>query len=120
MGVVALDHINIATPKLEETRAFYCEVLGFKEGYRPGFATPGHWLYVGDKPIVHLQVAGIDHGDGGAVRHFAFEVEDLDGLVARLEQSGTLYRRTQTPDGVFEQIFFTDPSGAHVELSQRA
>ena len=35
MSVLTLDHVNIATDKLAETRAFFIDVLGLTEGPRP-------------------------------------------------------------------------------------
>ena len=53
-----IDHVNIATEKLQETRDFFVEVLGLEEGWRPeAFGFQGHWLYAGGRPIVHLQQA---------------------------------------------------------------
>jgi catechol 2,3-dioxygenase-like lactoylglutathione lyase family enzyme len=52
--ILDLDHINIATDRLAETRAFFVEVLGLTERWRPDFPFDGHWLYAGDKPVVHL------------------------------------------------------------------
>jgi len=119
MAVTGLDHVNIATAKLEETRAFYRDVLGLTEGYRPGFTAPGYWLYAGGRPIIHLQGAPEGEGDGGAVRHFALNVASLPDAAARLDAAGVGYRLTQTPDGVFDQAFFRDPSRAWVELISR-
>ena len=42
---LGLDHINIATPRLAESRDFYVEVLGLQEGPRPPFEFDGYWLY---------------------------------------------------------------------------
>ena len=58
MGLLGLDHFSLRTRKLEETRAFFVEVLGLKEGRRPPFKFPGAWLYVAGQPVVH--VIGID------------------------------------------------------------
>ena len=49
-----LDHYTLRTRKPEETVRFYTEYLGLKEGWRPGFNFPGHWLYIGDIPTVHI------------------------------------------------------------------
>ena len=43
MTVYGIDHVNIATRKLAETRAFYVDVLGLVEGERPDFPFAGHW-----------------------------------------------------------------------------
>jgi len=116
MSILSLDHVNIATAQLKETRDFYCDVLGLTEGYRPAFAVAGYWLYVDDQPIVHLQQASDDEGRLGPVRHFALCVASLDEVTKLLDRADVAYRRTQTPDGVFEQVFLRDPSGAQLEL----
>lgn len=120
MGVVALDHVNIATAKLENTRAFYCNILGLIDGPRPSFSVEGHWLYAGDRAIVHLQRAPPDSDAVSAIRHFALAVDDLAPILTKLDTAGVGYRRTTTPDGVFDQVFMTDPGGALVELICRA
>ncbi len=40
MAISSLDHINIRTAELEQTRAFFREVLGLTEGWRPPFPIP--------------------------------------------------------------------------------
>lgn len=116
MVVVALDHISIATAKLEDTCAFYCDVLGFRKGYRPNFGIAGYWLYVGDGSIVHLQQADEEEHAIGTVRHFALRVSNLEDCRRRLDECGVAYRLAQTPDGALDQIFLRDPSGAQLEL----
>lgn len=119
MTILHLDHVNIVTAELQKTRAFYCDVIGLVEGYRPGFRVTGHWLYAGDRPVVHLQ-AGAAGASTGAVAHFALAVADFHEMTARLDAAGVAYRLTRTPDGVFDQAFVEDPSGAVLELIARA
>ena len=57
MTIRGIDHINIATTKLKETRDFYVDVLGLTEGERPPFDFEGHWLYAEGFPIVHMQLS---------------------------------------------------------------
>ena len=54
MAIRGIDHINIGTHRLEETRAFFRDVLGLTEGWRPDFPFGGAWLYAGDGAVVHL------------------------------------------------------------------
>ena len=54
MPLNALNHFTIRTADLERTKAFYCDILGLPEGYRPPLGFPGYWLYCGDVPTVHL------------------------------------------------------------------
>ena len=119
MSIRHVDHINIATRKLEETRAFFVDVLGLKEGYRPPFDFPGYWLYAGDAAVVHMQLASQDVGpsDASALNHFAFDVDDLDSLLARLDGHGVPYRAVGVPGTEIRQAFLHDPNGVRVELN---
>jgi catechol 2,3-dioxygenase-like lactoylglutathione lyase family enzyme len=54
MSLRRLDHINISTTKPEETRDFFVKLFDLKEGARPDFAFPGHWLYLGQQAVVHI------------------------------------------------------------------
>ena len=120
MSIRLVDHINIATPRLEETRAFFVDVLGLTEGYRPDFAFPGYWLYAGERAVVHLQVSDgpVGPSRSSALNHFAFDVADLDALAARLDAHGVAYRAVTVPGTEIRQAFFEDPNGVRVELNQ--
>jgi catechol 2,3-dioxygenase-like lactoylglutathione lyase family enzyme len=114
-----LHHVSRQTRKLDETRRFYVDVLGFRElSSRPNFPFRGAWLY-GSGIQIHL----IDepyHEAGGAPNprenHIAFLIEDLDAAEATLKEHGISYIRQQARDGRSEQIFFRDPEGWMVEL----
>jgi len=114
-----IDHVNIATEKLAETRDFFVEVLGLAEGPRPDFAFEGHWLYADGRAIVHLQRARGPAGPSSlsALNHAAFEVGDIDAVAARLDARGVTYRMTQVPGAPVRQIFLEDPNGVLVELN---
>ena len=114
-----VDHINIATRKLAETRAFYVDALGLHEGPRPPFASPGYWLYAGDRPVVHMQEAAgpVLASDASALNHAAFLVDDMDAALARLGQQGVPYELTTIPGTMARQAFFRDPNGVRLELN---
>ena len=57
MPLNKLDHCSVRTLKLEETKICF-EALGLTDSERPPFPFPGHWLYAGPDPVVHL--VGID------------------------------------------------------------
>jgi catechol 2,3-dioxygenase-like lactoylglutathione lyase family enzyme len=73
VAVTGLDHINISTANLEETQAFFVEVLGLEVGWRPAFGFPGAWLYSDGKDLVHLvEVAAKPAPSrGSALDHYA-------------------------------------------------
>jgi len=54
MALEALDHYTIHCADMIVTRDFYRDVLGLSEGFRPQLGFAGHWLYCGDKAVVHL------------------------------------------------------------------
>jgi len=54
MSLQGMNHFTVLSDNLEETRKFYCDLLGFEEGPRPNFRFPGYWLYVGDQPILYV------------------------------------------------------------------
>jgi catechol 2,3-dioxygenase-like lactoylglutathione lyase family enzyme len=120
--MIRVDHINIATENLAETRAFFIDVLGLEEGPRPDFNFPGHWLYGGGRPIVHLQQAkrAVAPSRGSALNHAAFEVADLGPFAAKLDQRGIAYRTYQLPGAPMRQLFFEDPNGVMLELNAPA
>src|SRR5205814_255977 len=63
MPLTELNHYFVRANDLEQTRRFYCDVLGFEEMPRPDFPFPGHWLGVGGKVQVHMGPHGIEHAD---------------------------------------------------------
>jgi catechol 2,3-dioxygenase-like lactoylglutathione lyase family enzyme len=121
MAIRGIDHINIGTSRLEETRAFFRDVLGLKEGWRPDFPFGGAWLYAGDGAIVHL--VELDEAKRpsaeAALDHFAFRIDDYEGTVRRLEAAGVAFRPIDIPDTPIRQIFIRDLNGVNIELNYR-
>jgi len=118
MTIKGLNHINIRTADLSRCKAFYCGLLGLKEGYRPPFDSPGAWLYAGKAPLVHLNTGSKQvENHGGAIDHYAFSVKGFDKIIKRLEEASIPFRTFQVPDNPTRQIFVEDPDGVTVELN---
>lgn len=114
-----LDHINIATDRLAETRAFFVEVLGMTERWRPEFPFDGCWLYVGDRPLVHLmarETPGVGC-EAAALSHVAFAIDDIGAMAARLTELGVAFREIGAPGTPIRQLFLSDPNGVVIELN---
>jgi catechol 2,3-dioxygenase-like lactoylglutathione lyase family enzyme len=45
MSVTTMNHFTVLSDDLEATRRFYCDLFGFRVGWRPPFQFPGWWLY---------------------------------------------------------------------------
>ncbi len=118
-----LDHVNINTPRLKETRSFYVEALGLEVIPRPDMPgvemPPGCWLGQNGRDFVHLMTMNPKEG-AGPVDHFALVIDDFEATRARLEQRNVPFREWSERDGSFKQIFVQDPNGVMVELNWRA
>jgi len=116
--------IRVLPQELRAVREFYVEVLGLVEGRRPDFDFPGHWLYIGDDPIVHL--AGNSPADEspidadastGKFNHVAFECKGLVAMREHLGRLGIRYSEAPVPGFPLTQVFLRDPAGIMVELT---
>lgn len=137
MTITKLAHYAIRTTDLEASRRFYCDILGFREGFRPAFKFPGHWLYLGGDEkefgVVHLIGIDRDAPEGlveylgnkdeeslrgsGAVDHIAFLASDLRAMRVTFDREGIAFRERTVPDLGLHQVFLEDPSGMTVELN---
>lgn len=145
-----VDHINIVVSDLERSVQFYTRLLGLTETKRAHLT--GDWIetIVGLKGVV-ADVVFVQPLEGGprieliqylspqgesfpehsrpnthGLRHIAFQVEDMDGLRARLETAGVHFfgPPVQVPGGVVEHddghkslCYFLDPDGVLLELA---
>jgi catechol 2,3-dioxygenase-like lactoylglutathione lyase family enzyme len=140
MAIQTLAHYSVRTTRLEASRHFYVDVLGFREGFRPPFDFPGLWLYKGDDEAQYgvVHIIGIDpdapqglveylgdkseaslHGSA-AIDHLAFLATDLPDMRRRLQQAGLAFRERTVPSIGLHQLFVEDPSGVTIELNYPA
>jgi len=124
-----LDHINIRTARLDESIAFYRDVLGLRM-VPPPMCTDMHaaaWGRNGaDQAVIHLVAADREIAGGGAVRgaaqrgmidHFALRCADRAAHIARLQDSGLPFDQADVPAIGMHLIFVRDPNGILVELA---
>ena len=123
--MAALDHLLVLTDDIDATRDFWCEALALEVGERPPLEFPGYWLYGGGAPCVHVaeRTAYEMHSERigiaaapGPVEHVAFDADDYDGVVARIERGGIDAARNAVP-GVMRQLFVEDPNGVKIEIN---
>ena len=121
MKVKYLDHFNIRAPKgkLEDVKNFYMEVLGFTEGFRPNFNSPGQWLYAGDKAILHLSEDDMRKTPKGEdfLDHIALRCVGVNEFVKKFNDRGISFMTARIPEIDLVQLFFNDPSGTLIELN---
>jgi catechol 2,3-dioxygenase-like lactoylglutathione lyase family enzyme len=112
--VITLDHINIRATDIEAVRDFLVDLVDLVDGPRPEFDFPGYWLYLGDRPVVHL--APFDgNPDGGWVDHVAFAGFEFAATRERLDRKGYTYGVGGIPGGP-RQLFVFGPEGLKIEM----
>jgi glyoxylase I family protein len=125
-----IQHVGLVVADLGRSRRFYADALGLEEVPRPpNFTFDGAWFRFGGTEIHLLSDAHATGGAGqpdpgvgaerGMTHHLAFEVDDLDGVRARLAEHGVGLEGGPMPRGDgYEQVFFRDPDGHVLELFQ--
>jgi catechol 2,3-dioxygenase-like lactoylglutathione lyase family enzyme len=131
MPLMKLEHLLLLTDDIEATRDFYRDALGLSEGERPPLEFPGYWLYLEGVPCIHvaeraafeahsrrLGIPASPEAEGtGAVDHLAFNGDDYEEALARLERNG-LEAASHTVPGVgLRQLFLEDPNGVKLEIN---
>jgi len=121
MSISGLNHYTIrcAPGDLPELVDFYTRILPLEGGDRPTMPRPGHWLYAGGAPIVHLY-ASLDErhwGPTGGLDHISFRAHALDATRARLHELGVAFDEFPLPGTAIHQIFLRYPTGLKIELT---
>ncbi len=116
---LAVNHLARTTRRLDESRAFYRDLLGFKEINRPGFNFRGAWLYKHGLQS-HLIVDDSAPEAKGEIStradHLALHVDDIAEVERLLEQQGVAFRKNYVAERDLTQLFFHDPDGHHIEV----
>ena len=123
MKIDSLNHINIRTMQMEETKDWYCDVLGLEIGFRPPFDEHGYWLYTGDVAIVHLSYSEdgkprrtVAEAMGEGLDHIGLFGTGYHDMLARLERLSIKHDKRLVGGGKIAQVFLYDPNGVLVEL----
>lgn len=115
----AVNHVGLVTRRLEDSRRFYREVLGFREVARPNFDFPGAWLY-NYGLMIHLIQNELAPDPDGEIQtrgnHLALHADDLAAVERLLGEHGVAFRKNMIVDRGIRQIFFRDPDGHHIEV----
>ncbi|MGM4908269.1 VOC family protein [Rhizobium sp. 768_B6_N1_8] len=115
-----LDHVTIDTRNAPVMISFLESILGVKEGYRPPFPTSGHWLYLDDKPVIHLSLTSRTADfPPGILNHVAFSLFEFEPALARIKASGYRYEYLDIPDTELGQVFVYGPEGVKIELQYK-
>ena len=153
MGIQAVSHIAVGVRDMDAALGFYRDVLGLRvtadkieefaqgPGQEPAKRRAVYLRWV-DGPhasfvVLDQQLTHDIKGEPAQLfqmgcHHFAFWVDDLDEVMARVRDSGvtvvmggdgpgadtTMYG--EPPGGLVRSVFLRDPEGNYVQLDQRA
>lgn len=121
MSRLRLHHVNIVVRpgQTDEVAAFYTEVLGLRLTAKPteGTSAGGAWFDIDDHTQMHIseRADAVMHDD----MHFALVVDDFDGVLGRLADSGAEWREQPNLFGG-RRGSTRDPVGNRIELLERA
>jgi catechol 2,3-dioxygenase-like lactoylglutathione lyase family enzyme len=120
-----IDHVEIVPKNIDETIAFYTDILGFKIKERNKMNMPGlteiSYLTLGDTMIELLAFnnpAPAPEGPTLGYRIMAIEVEDMDKAIEFLKSKGVQISRPPMNLGKSKRAEMKDPSGFTIELRQ--
>ncbi len=119
MAVDGLLHINIRCADVAATRDFYLRALGLTVGARPPFESTGYWLYLNERPIMHIVQRKAEetvHGGSGNLDHVAFHGVDFSATREALRAAGITFREVAASINGSPQIFVHDPNGIKIEI----
>ncbi len=119
MGIVGIDHVQLAMPEGRESQAvaFYVGLLGFTQVTKPpALAARGGCWFETPTAKVHL---GVEQDFRPARKaHPALLVDDLEALADRLSSAGIEVREENGIEGHLQR-YVDDPFGNRIELLQR-
>jgi catechol 2,3-dioxygenase-like lactoylglutathione lyase family enzyme len=118
MGVLGLDHIQLAIPAggEDEMRKFFVGLLDMQEVAKPANLSPEGCWFEGGSLRLHV---GVDPLFRPATKaHPALLVDDLAGFRRRLADAGVAIQETSAIEG-YDRVFICDPFGNRIELMER-
>src|SRR5687767_13631464 len=118
--ILSIDHVQIAMPAGEEekARAFYVNLLGFTEIPKPPeLAKRGGAWFQSANIQIHL---GVEPDFRPARKaHPAFLVNNLDTLLAEIQNAGFEVDTSQPPLDGYRRAHVFDPFGNRIELMEK-
>lgn len=134
MQIKRIDHIGIAVPDIQDALTFFESALGMSLDHiseEEGGRTHVAFLPVGESDVELVSPQDTDSGlakfiakRGEGIHHICFEVDDLEGILARLKDKGTqLIDETPRVNASGMRYAFIHPKSAHgvlIELYQKA
>ena len=118
--ITNLNHLTLAVTNIDQSFAFYRDVLRLKPLVKWGHGTEsgGAYFLVGAEPNALWLCLNVDHNRSPSpcYTHYAFSVstDDFEKMATCIIESGALLFKDNTSPG--ESLYFEDPDGHKLEI----
>ncbi len=123
-----LEHINLVIRDIPTALKFYQAAFPHWKvrggGENEWYGMPRNWIHFGDD---YNYISFSDHGESDnrnlkgsqvGLTHFAYRVDNISALIARLEFAGFEIAINGSQDSTQKSVYFIDPDGFEVEFVQ--
>jgi catechol 2,3-dioxygenase-like lactoylglutathione lyase family enzyme len=118
-GIVALNHVAISVPNLNDAVTYYTKTMGFPEAFR-SVDDKGNvalvYVQISKNTFIELQPANPQRPPG--ISHFGLHVENMQAATAMFKQRGAKVDpiRVSPTKAILSNV--TDPNGVRMELAE--
>jgi catechol 2,3-dioxygenase-like lactoylglutathione lyase family enzyme len=117
-----LNHVQIAVPNLEQSLAFYRNVLGFEVAFRlptPADGRPAT-AFVQISRDTFLEVAQAAANAPPGISHVGLQTDDLSATVAQMRRAGVTLDDPRPTNGIGSRLATVyDPHGIRLEINEQ-
>ena len=118
-----LAHTMLRIKNIDQSLDFYCGFLGMKEKRRKDLGDEATLIFLSDENENYFLELTYNKDDrdysiGNQFGHIAFHVDNLEEIVAEVEQRKWWYRKSK-PTSSSKYIFIKDPNGYDIEILEK-
>ena len=117
MKLKGLDHVAIAVADIEQSAAWYEQVLGFEKQHQGKWGGVPTFVGKGEMGIALFPKKRKESAGTGSILHFAFGARREDFLAAQRELKSQGIAFHFEDHQIAHSIYFSDPDGHKVEIT---
>ena len=114
--MITLDHVHIFSSDMEKTLHFYQIMFDAKIVYDATLMGQRNVRIDIGGQAMHIYDQKPRSADRGLVHHLGIRTDDLEGLIAYMQENGVVFRKGVTEDVAFRYVMCEAPDGVLLEL----
>ena len=115
---IGFDHVHLFASDLAATLDFFSRMFGATIVWDEEAAGVRNVRLALGQGFIHLYDQAPKNARGGPLHHLGIETDDLDGLVARMQDHGYAFRNTIQEQPKFRYLMAAGPDDLLIELFQ--